>query len=486
MSPIITTEKYDVFISYARADYKDENNKPIPNNVISKITSEFKKNKISYWIDEKGIHTGDNYGPIIAQAIQNSSVFVFVSTQNSNSSRWVQSEIALANRLKKPILPIKCDDSDYAINVILDLITLDYCDYINFPDTAIDKLVESVKERLPEYQEYKPHKEDKEPTSDSVYNEQIVKSLDQIANLTQYAVSRIIDSNSQSIFELHKIADSAINHLCETEERKYRSLEESIHFHLEEISNKTNKELGHIASSIHQLRDDFTHSIEQQRRTNNLLEQITSIWSELCHKNLQLEKGQDQAHVVSKEIKTTIISRKRIANLFFVIDVSGSMTGDRITGLNSAMRRFITNFNNNHPIADDAEVHLSVISYATDVQWQYETPTNIDNYKWIDLKAGGLTNLGRAIPLLHEQLNTYRIPGGILPLVIFISDGLPTDSFDREYLVPAKRFSISIGPDAMNIFKFTSEFKIYDTSQLDSTLDAIMNIYLADSWITKN
>lgn len=51
--------KYDVFISYSRADYKDENNVPIPNNVISKILSAFKKNNISYWIDESGIYTGD-------------------------------------------------------------------------------------------------------------------------------------------------------------------------------------------------------------------------------------------------------------------------------------------------------------------------------------------------------------------------------------------------------------------------------------------
>ena len=53
MSPLTTNQKCDVFISYARADYKDENNNPIPDNVISKIGSAFRKNNISYWIDEK-------------------------------------------------------------------------------------------------------------------------------------------------------------------------------------------------------------------------------------------------------------------------------------------------------------------------------------------------------------------------------------------------------------------------------------------------
>ena len=111
MTSNMTADKYDVFISYARADYKDENNNLIPNNVISKITSAFKKNGISYWIDEDGIYTGDIFAPKIAQAIKNASVFVFVSTENSNSSQWVQNEVSVAQWHKKPILPIRCDKS---------------------------------------------------------------------------------------------------------------------------------------------------------------------------------------------------------------------------------------------------------------------------------------------------------------------------------------------------------------------------------------
>lgn len=76
MSPSMNAPKCDVFISYARADYKDENNKLIPDNVISKITSAFQKNNISYWIDENGIYTGDNFAPKIAAAIQNDSIRV--------------------------------------------------------------------------------------------------------------------------------------------------------------------------------------------------------------------------------------------------------------------------------------------------------------------------------------------------------------------------------------------------------------------------
>ena len=138
------------------------------------------------------------------------------------------------------------------------MITLDYCDYRNFPDTAINKLVASVKEKLPEFQTHNEHKKLKGDVSSS---EQIVKSLDQIASLTQFAVSHIIDSNAESIYELRDIADSRISHLCENEAEHFRALETYLH-HLEEISKITNNELREITSSIYQLREDFKHSIE--------------------------------------------------------------------------------------------------------------------------------------------------------------------------------------------------------------------------------
>ena len=486
MSPSMNAPKCDVFISYARADYKDENNKLIPDNVISKITSAFQKNNISYWIDENGIYTGDNFAPKIAAAIQNASVFVFVSTKNSNSSRWVQREIAVANDFNKPILPVKCDESTYAVAVIMYLAMLDYCDYRNSPETAINKLVESVKDKLPLTQ---TQSENNRAKGDSAYKENLLKSLEQIVDVSQLAVSRILESNERNTMRMQDITHEGILQLTDIGKGSYDLLEKSAH-NLEEFTYTTKSELNGIARSFNQLAEHMVRvhaeisklqreTAEQQSRTNKLLEQITSICSELSYKEHlpEIPKPQDN-------LKPNI-SNKRIAKLFFVIDVSGSMAGDRITGLNSAMKRFISNFNNNHPIRHDAEVHLSVISYSTEAQWQYETPRNIDSYDWVDLEAGGLTNLGRAISLLNKQLNTYYIPGSIVPLIVFISDGLPTHSFEDQLATPTKRYCISIGHDAQNVFKFTSEFRNYDTSELDSTLDAIMNIYLSESQIVK-
>lgn len=491
----MTADKYDVFISYARADYKDDNNNLIPNNVISKITAALKKNSISYWIDEDGIYTGDLFAIKIAQAIKNASIFVFVSTENSNSSQWVQNEVSVAHLHKKPILPIRCDKSTYADSIIMYLAMLDYCDYHNSPDTAINQLVQSVKERLPESKGNK----DLKSKGDSAYKENILKSLDQIVDVSQLAVSRIIESNERNTMRLQDITHEGIMRLNDASNRGFASLEKSVHI-LEEISYTTKSELREMMSSFNQLAKHMVHvhdeisklhheNTEQQRRTTNLLEQIVSICSELRLKNHLIENDLPNDSKIPDKYKD--IPYKRIANAFFVIDVSGSMAGDRIAGLNSAMRRFIGNFSNNHPITKDAEVHLSVISYSTDVQWQYETPINIDSYKWIDLEAGGLTNLGKALTMLDEGIQNIANPG-ITPLVVFITDGTPTDSFEEKYSLlksnprfkPARCFCISIGPDAHKI-EGTNELKVKDITKLHNEFDAITRIYLDISGIAK-
>ena len=406
-----------------------------------------------------------------------------MSTKNSNASRWVQGEIRLANTYKKPILPIKCDDSEYAHNVILDLIALDYCDYYNFPDSAINKLVESVKEKLPES---KTTNESNKSKGDSTYKEHIEKSLDQIVSLSQYAVSRILDSNERKMMELRDLADSRIDHLCETEKKYFESLENSILNHLNEINKTTKDELRGIVSCMQKLSKDLelshNENLEQQKKTNLLLERLTSIYSELSHRNHLPE------NVKPKDNIKPNTSKRRIANLFFVIDVSGSMAGDRITGLNNAMRLFISNFNTNHPINKNAEVHLNVLYYSTDADWQYEKPTNINSYNWIDLQASGHTNLGKAIDKLDWELKDYYYSNS---LIIFITDGTPTESIDEQYsklsskpaYLSSKRFCICIGPDARNVIEKATEFRVSDTSNLTNVLDQILRIYLDQSMI---
>lgn len=94
----------DVFISYSRKDYQNAEKKLIPNSAIQKIKEKLEKNGISYWFDEDGIYTGDQFVNLIAKSIKDASVFIFVSSKNSNSSPWALNEVATAYHYKKKII----------------------------------------------------------------------------------------------------------------------------------------------------------------------------------------------------------------------------------------------------------------------------------------------------------------------------------------------------------------------------------------------
>lgn len=144
-------EKYDVFISYSHHDYVDEGGRIIPGNIVSKIKLLLDENNISYWFDEDGTYSGDAWAPLLAKQIKDAKVFLFISTENSNSSEWTSSEIAVAHEYKKRIIPFRYDDSVYNDSIILYIARLDYIDYTKNHDKAFEKLISSIKEYLNEF-----------------------------------------------------------------------------------------------------------------------------------------------------------------------------------------------------------------------------------------------------------------------------------------------------------------------------------------------
>lgn len=135
--------KYDVFISYSRKDYVDENKHVLPNNVLSIIKASLKSHGLSYWFDEEGIYSGQEFTSVITKAIRASAVFVFISSENSNASLWTSNEIAIAKRLNKPIIPFCLDDSPYNDSVMMLIAALDFIDGRD-QNVAYTKLVRAI------------------------------------------------------------------------------------------------------------------------------------------------------------------------------------------------------------------------------------------------------------------------------------------------------------------------------------------------------
>lgn len=148
--------EYDVFISYSRKDYVDDAGNVLKNYMLSKIKDSLKANGIFYWFDEEGIYSGDEFASALTNAIRNSKVFLFISSANSNQSKWTSNEISTALEFGKPVIPFRIDNSPYNDSVMMKIISLDYIECKD-EQKAINKLLRAVKHNLPSNPESKSH-----------------------------------------------------------------------------------------------------------------------------------------------------------------------------------------------------------------------------------------------------------------------------------------------------------------------------------------
>lgn len=139
--------KYDVFISYSRKDYvKDD--VVIPGNPISAIKKMFDENEVKYWIDKDGTYSGEDFSEIIVKAILSSKMVVFVSSKHSNESRYTCGEILKAMKEGKLVIPFLIENCNYNPKLEIHLLPLDYIDYLAQPNTALPKLLNTVKKEI--------------------------------------------------------------------------------------------------------------------------------------------------------------------------------------------------------------------------------------------------------------------------------------------------------------------------------------------------
>jgi len=93
--------KYDVFISYSRKD------KEIADEIIQVLD----KYGITYFIDRRGISGGRSFPDVIAKAILDSEVVLFLASKNSYKSPYTLNEIAFALEKRKQCIPYIIDRS---------------------------------------------------------------------------------------------------------------------------------------------------------------------------------------------------------------------------------------------------------------------------------------------------------------------------------------------------------------------------------------
>lgn len=148
----------------------------------------------------------------------------------------------------------------------------------------------------------------------------------------------------------------------------------------------------------------------------------------------------------------------RQLHFIWIVDCSGSMGADgKIEALNNAIREAIPHMCD---VADDnpnAQILVRVLKFSNGAEWHQAQPVAIEDFRWKELSAFGVTDLGKALRMVAEVLTVDKMPGRALPPVLtLVSDGQPTDDFDaglqqlmdQPWGKKAVRIAIAIGADA--------------------------------------
>ena len=84
-------------------------------------------------------------------------------------------------------------------------------------------------------------------------------------------------------------------------------------------------------------------------------------------------------------------------------------------------------------VADEnpnANILVRAVKFSDGAQWHVAQPTPIENFRWMDLSADGVTDLGKALKLVADQLRCPPMEERALPpVLVLMSDGQPTDDF---------------------------------------------------------
>ena len=151
---------------------------------------------------------------------------------------------------------------------------------------------------------------------------------------------------------------------------------------------------------------------------------------------------------------------RRTMVLFFLVDTSGSMVGEKIGSLNDAIRETVPDLKDLSDSNPDAAIKIAVLQFDSDVRWLYPQPIESEDFRWNDLGAGGVTYLGEALRELDSKLSKSQFlqeaAGSYAPVIILLSDGGPTDDFvgglnkikQNNWFKHAIKVAIAIGNDA--------------------------------------
>jgi uncharacterized protein YegL len=152
--------------------------------------------------------------------------------------------------------------------------------------------------------------------------------------------------------------------------------------------------------------------------------------------------------------KFTITAPKPLP-VVLLLDVSGSMSGDKINNLNKAVEDMLKAFAQEGKM--ETEILVSVITFGSRVELPLPY-TKASQIQWQTLRADGDTPLGAALKKAKDMIEDKETTPSraYRPTVVLVSDGQPTDSWEEplgNFIAQGRsskcdRMAMAIGEDA--------------------------------------
>ena len=125
------------------------------------------------------------------------------------------------------------------------------------------------------------------------------------------------------------------------------------------------------------------------------------------------------------------VAKARPLPVILLLDGSGSMCGEKISTLNTAVNEMIASFKNE--AQKEVEIQVGIITFG-DGGAKYVLPlqscSQIEN---VQLSASGGTPMGKALEMAKDLIeDKEKFPSnGYRPAVVLVSDGMPNDSWEN-------------------------------------------------------
>jgi hypothetical protein len=128
-----TGARYDIFVSYRRADRE----------LVAAVVRRLETRGVAVWYDAN-IEGGADWREVIVEALSNSDMLAIFFSEECNTSRQLKKELAVADSLSKPVVPILIENTQPRGAYLYELADRNWIQIFPDPAAHIDELVEHL------------------------------------------------------------------------------------------------------------------------------------------------------------------------------------------------------------------------------------------------------------------------------------------------------------------------------------------------------